>query len=169
MDNTTLCVCACVRVFVFVCVFLMSKHKNNNNKIHQKNHKTNNNNNNPPHTQQTYFVENRSEYNPLWIIRPCLCVCARARVCVCVRCNYVTTQNNGRKTLGWKRRPAANYGVRGGSKPHDLNSRSINKLNAEEEDECYYIWMKRPYALKPSQRITNLYYIWCEGQLEDPV
>ena len=37
------------------------------------------------------------------------------------------------KTLGGKRRPAADCGIRGGSKPHDLNSRSTQKLNAEDE------------------------------------
>ena len=35
-------------------------------------------------------------------------------------------------------------GVRGGSKVHDLNSRSIKKLNAEEEEGCNRIclWSK---------------------------
>ena len=48
--------------------------------------------------------------------------------------HLLTTQNNGRKTLGRKRRPTADCGVCGGSKHHDLNS-SIHKLNAEEEEE----------------------------------
>ena len=39
------------------------------------------------------------------------------------------------KLLGRKKRPAADCEVRGGSATHDLDSRSIMKLNAEEEEE----------------------------------
>ena len=38
-----------------------------------------------------------------------------------------------KKNIGAKETTCADYGVRGGNKPHDLNSRSIKKLNAEEE------------------------------------
>ena len=49
--------------------------------------------------------------------------------------HLVTTQDNGRKPLGRKRRPAADCGVRGDSKLHDQNSRSLKKLNEEEKEE----------------------------------
>ena len=44
-------------------------------------------------------------------------------------------KNNGRKIWGRKRRPAADCGVHGRSKPHDLNSRSIKKLYNDDDDD----------------------------------